>query len=175
MRRQLLTFIRMVLAASLITSLPFPVAISAPQDAEPPKANAPAPAAASISNPQVLMDEVYEIVGNACQEGAKGETYDPAALARNYFTPFLYDLYDRAVSTGSIDFDIFTDSQDCGVTNLKVKIRPSEEKGDFEGIAQFENFGEERAIVFLLKRLSTGFLIDNVRYAHREFDLRKDY
>lgn len=130
--------------------------------------------AQGASDPKTVLDELYGVVGETCAEGAETGTYDPLALAKVYFATPLKTKLEGAVSSGSIDFDIFTDSQDCGLTDIDITLTGGD-AFEATGVAQFKNYGEDRAILFHMARSNASWLITDVSYGHRAFSLDKDY
>jgi len=134
----------------------------------------PLPAHAAGSNPQVVLNELYGLVGETCSEVAKTGSYDQVAVAKSYFTPELAKKLSDALATGSIDFDIFTDSQDCGLSDVDLKLTEAT-AAEATGVALFKNYGEERVVQILMRRTGAEWQIDDLKYGHRHFSLKAEY
>lgn len=135
---------------------------------------APTAFAQGAQSPQAVLDELYGIVGKTCTEGAATGAYIPLDIARTFFTDELKGKLEGALSTGAIDFDIFTDSQDCGVSDIKTELA-SGDLNEAVGVVHLKNFGEERAIVLKMGRSGTAWLVTDISYAHRAFSLKSEY
>jgi hypothetical protein len=123
------------------------------------------------TDPQIVLDEIYGQVAEMCGSEGDGRAYDIAEIARVYFAPALAKKINRALESGSLDFDVLVDGNDCKVTSLDLRV-VDEGATEAVGRAEFENFGEERTIDLVMAKSDGDWKVTDIVYRHRQFSLK---
>jgi hypothetical protein len=131
-----------------------------------------APAAAGGSDPKVVLDEIFQQVDGMCGGDGNGPAYDIAEIAKTYFAPNLAKPFEAAMESGSLDFDVLVDGQDCKTTDLELTMVESGETSA-KGRATFKNMGEARVIDLVMMKSGDAWKVADIVYEHRPFSLRK--
>jgi hypothetical protein len=128
-------------------------------------------ASAGGSDPQIVLDEIYGQVAETCSGDGGGPAYDLEAIANAYFEAALASRVAGALADGSLGFDFLIDAQDCKVTALDLRV-VGETATTATGRAEFENFGEPRAIDLVMRKNGETWKVADVVYRHRTFSLK---
>ncbi len=128
-------------------------------------------ARASGSDPQIVLDEIYGQVAEACSGIGEAQAYDLAVIANGYFEPSLARSVAKALGDGGLDFDVLVDGQDCHVTNLDLQV-VDETATTAVGRAEFQNYGERRSIDLVMAKTGGDWKVTDIVYRHRDFSLK---
>jgi len=128
-------------------------------------------ARAGGSDPQIVLDEIYGQVAEACSGLGETEAYDLVAIGTAYFEPSLARKVAKASEDGSLDFDVLVDGQDCHVTALDLQVL-DETATSAIGRAEFQNFGEPRTVDLVMAKTGGTWTVTDIVYRHRSFSLK---
>jgi hypothetical protein len=125
---------------------------------------------AFAETPNGILEQIFEGVQAACKEGGQGAAYDANEIAKKFFSAGLAAKVAQATEDATLDFDIFTDAQDCAVKDMQLSV--TDEEGDnATGHATFENMGEPRIVDLVMSKAGGDWKIVDVVYGHRKFSL----
>jgi hypothetical protein len=130
-------------------------------------------------DPDDVLRAVYEPVEQACPEDGRSRRYNLAEIAERHFTDELRDLLRSAYEARTIDFDILIDARECAIEDIDLDIRGVREDEEGRevsavGRAEFRNLGDKRRIEFLIVNRHGEWRVDDIRYKHRNWSLRRD-
>jgi hypothetical protein len=125
---------------------------------------------AFAETPNGILEQIFEKVQAACKEGEQGAPYDANEMAKQFFSSELAAKFAQATEDATLDFDVFTDAQDCAVTGMQLAV--TEEEGDrATGRATFENMGEPRVVDLVMSKAGADWKVVDIVYGHRKFSL----
>ena len=121
---------------------------------------------ANAKTPEALVTELYQ-----AQKNKRGPFFQrrSRALVDKYFAKSLADLIWKDAhgpkgEVGVIDGDPLYDAQDMEIKNFAIGKSVSESATKAKVPVTFENFGEKKAITFVLTKGATGWRINDIDY-----------